>query len=425
MSASTMNVNHLKKDELEYELAYRGMKPEEMLVADMRASLRSLIKLERANRSVVYQPYAFVAATELEAISKKYDELDGLVKESDGDVARLARCGSRGLHLLGRVDHIPIKPADAALSSSRGEWLAKVSALLGRLQYGPAKPAHLDISAALIGPEDRNREDDDDSLSDADDAEQSVLNQTLGTASSHTPMGRRIPIHKWNVKFTGEAGSPSVMDFLERVAELRVARGYSEEELYRSSLDLFAGKALLWYRSNLRRTKTWTDLSNLLKRDYLPPDYRSRLFQEILTRTQGPDEKIVEYLACMNALVDRYGSMSRDVVLDIVRRNLAPFYITQMPEVRSLEELETACLRLETVKYRAENYRAPPKKSKECVEPDLACLSTGVESVDLDPSDGRPSARAITCFGCGRRGHVRRFCPQRRPQRSENPNGRS
>ena len=420
-----MNVNHLKKDELEYELAYRGMKPEEMLVADMRASLRSLIKLERANRSVVYPPYAFVSATELGAISKKYDELDGLVKEVDGDVARLARCCSRSLHLLGRVDHIPIKPADANLTAQRGEWLAKVSSLLGRLQYGPAKPAHLDLSTALIGPEDRTREDDDESVSDDDDAEPSVLNQTLGAASSHALSGRRIPIHKWNVQFTGEAGSPSVMDFLERVTELRIARGYTEEELYRSSLDLFSGKALLWYRSNVRRAKSWTDLSSMLKRDYLPPDYRSRLFQELLNRTQGPDEKIVDYLACMNALVDRYGSMSREVVLDIVRRNLAPFYITQLPEVRSLEELETACLRLETVKYRAENYRAPPRKSKECVEPELACLSAGAGSLDLNSTEGRSSARAITCFGCGKRGHIQRFCPQKRPRRPENSTGRS
>ena len=223
----------------------------------------------------------------------------------------------------------------------------------------------------------------------------------------------------------------SVMDFLERVTELRKARGYSEDELYRSSLDLFAGKALLWYRSAIRKCSRWQDLADLLKKHYLPPDYRSRLFQELLNRTQGPDEPIVEYLACVQALVDRYGNMSRSVHLDIVRRNLAPFYTMQLPPVHSMEELEAECLLLETKKYRAEHYRAPPSRNSGAVEPGLACLATGTATAEVAPNlAARPTDRPSRstgprlCWVCNRPGHLARDCRQRPSSNSGNAAGR-
>ena len=432
MAASKMNLHDLKKDELEYELTVRGIGTAGLGVDDMRASLRPLLRLERTDRSVSYSPVTFIEADALDAIGTKYAELEAAAAALADDTTGRAntRLASRGLHLLGRVNRIPIKAGETELIEKRGTWLAKVSALLGRLPRMRPRSDGVNMSSTMVEPRTSLLTANEEPVEEEDDDDDSLPEQNA-SCSYNAARGRRIPVYKWNVTFTGEPGSISVMDFLERVSELRRARGYTEDELHQSALDLFQGKALLWYRSAGRRTRTWVELVDLLKRHYLPPDYRSRLFGEILSRTQGQNEPIVEYLACMQALVDRYGTMSREVLLDVVRRNLAPFYTMQLPDVHSLEDLEAECLKLETKKYRAEHYHAPPRKNKDCVEPELACLASRLDEVTVAEAPREPQTRTKTvrpgvrCYNCDRLGHIARFCPQSRPRPSGNGDRRN
>ncbi|KAK9674611.1 hypothetical protein QE152_g40991 [Popillia japonica] len=102
------------------------------------------------------------------------------------------------------------------------------------------------------------------------------------------PPQRFQPVSKWQLKFRGDDKSMTVHSFLERVNELRVARGLTEAQLFDSAIDLFEGKALLWFRSNRDVFNDWKSLSALLIKHYEPPDYRARLFEDILGRTQDP-----------------------------------------------------------------------------------------------------------------------------------------
>ena len=411
---TSFHVHHLRQDELEYELRFRGLAAS--TVQTMRASLGSLVRLEREGNAPPYPKYTFDPAVDVVAITAKYGELEALVTAvtSGGTSGDRDRCCSRLLHLLGRVGSIPIGVATEAVTVQRADWMGKISALLTTLRRCKLGEPNLSTSLLELGSSDDN---------ESDDGAASVLNRSLPVTVA---TDRRVPVYKWGVRFTGDPKDMSVMDFLERIEELRRARGCTESELYHSSLDLFQGKALIWYRSAIGKCKTWPELAELLKHHYLPPDYRSRLFQEILNRTQGPDEPIVEYLSCMQALVLRYGQISKEVQLDIVRRNLAPYYTLQLPPVQTLEELERECLVIETKKYRAEHYRAPPRRTQSCVEPDLACVASGLGVLEMTEPAKRPpagpphSAATLRCHLCGRLGHIRRFCPRLRDETSGN-----
>lgn len=251
-------------------------------------------------------------------------------------------------------------------------------------------------------------------------------------------------IEKWNLKFTGELKQMSVHNFLERVTELCESRHVSKQQVFESAVDLFAGKALTWYRANKHRVHDWNSLTNLLKVHFEPPDYRSRLFREILERTQDTSESIVEYLSCMQALFRRYGGLSETAQLDILVRNLSPFYATQLPVVASMSQLEEECLRLEIKKYRSDNYVPPSRRKNQFVEPDFAFVgaeTTHHHVTSLRPetplfaSECTPSApnnicplpsnvntvetsqnfsRSVTCWNCNRAGHRSRDCREPR-----------
>lgn len=83
-------------------------------------------------------------------------------------------------------------------------------------------------------------------------------------------------------------------NFLERVDKLKFARGISDEILFESAIDLFDGKVLMWFRSNRYRVSDWENLSKLLRRDFEQPEYKTRLYQDILARTQEQTEPFVD-----------------------------------------------------------------------------------------------------------------------------------
>lgn len=417
-----MRAHHLLKEHLEYELKVRGVDAGEMTVLDMRSSLRSMLKLESSGTVVHYPEYQFGADVEIPEIEELYKALLKSVTEFTGAAtdSLYGRLQSRVLHLIGRVDRIPLKEGNGITQDTlkkRGSLMAKASALLGTLDDNCKREARRNISGVLNGTVASSSSDDGEGATE-DSSASAPASPALNSTRIRHARASRQPVYKWGLRFSGDPKGLSVSNFLERVEELRVARGMSMEELFESSLDLFDGKALLWYRSVIKRCKTWDDLGKLLTRHYLPPDYNARLLQEILSRTQGPNESIVEYLACMAALFARYGKVGPDVQLDITVRNLAPFYTMQLPVVRSLEELEQECLKLEVKKYRAETYQAPAVRSRVrgAVEPDLAYVSSasGASTSSRDRIHEISHSRIppdVVCFNCRGTGHRFRNCP--------------
>lgn len=75
-----------------------------------------------------------------------------------------------------------------------------------------------------------------------------------------------------------------------------------------SAVDLFKGKALIWYWSICPLVSSWNDLSIKLKREFQPFDYDILLWEEIKRRTQGKDETIGVYVAVTENLFKRLGA---------------------------------------------------------------------------------------------------------------------
>lgn len=204
----------------------------------------------------------------------------------------------------------------------------------------------------------------------------------------------------------------SISAFLERVEELRIARHVTKEELFNSGIDLFTDRALIWYRDAKKYVSTWDELVMALKKEFQPPNFYERLFEEIKKRTQGPDESIGIYLAIMSAMFGRLSCpVSEATQLRILLRNIAPFYQNQLGliSVTSVFHLKELCRKLEERREAVEAF-VPPSR-RQALEPDLAYI--GIEPVvavslaetTKPPSKSKADSRQSLCYNCEQPGH--------------------
>lgn len=398
MDSFVLDADSLAEDEIIYELKLRGVsvaagKSE----IELRGLLRPLLKLESSQKSLHYPTNPINVDEELTALETKLLGLDlNLSAHDTTNVLGLQHLRGRVYHVLKRINRIRVDELTAEQVTARSDCLARALSLLDRLDL-------------LCG--------DTDSVPDTARVDFAHLfdSTRVPIASS----GRAQPVAKWQLKFSGDPRGISVHNFLERVNELRVARGVSEHQLFESAIDLFEGRALQWYRCNRQRFTCWTSLSDLLVKHYEPPDYRPRLFEDILSRTQDPHESFVDYFSCMLAMMRRHGGIGDEMQLDILTRNLAPFYTMQLPTVSTLAQLEDECLKLEKKKHRADHYRPPSRKRGSYVEPDLACVSANplfASEYFSSESQSSPVVNAvqsdkIKCYNCDQLGHAFRSCP--------------
>lgn len=149
--------------------------------------------------------------------------------------------------------------------------------------------------------------------------------------------------------------------------------------------------------------KSYKELSARLVRHYEPPNYRQRLFQKNLSRTQHPNESIVDYFN---------GNISEELKVGILCKNWAPFYIMQLPDVKTVAQLEEECLKLEVKKYRTEHYVAPKQRIGNSVEPNFAYVNSMSDTFSQNLAVTRiATVPEITCWNCQQEGHRRQQCP--------------
>lgn len=403
MSSPRYKVNRLSADELKYELAVRGLS--EANVDSMRKSLRTLLKLELEGSSIEFPPHPFAFDDDSSAICNKIAEVQELLDSLDvNDSSLCEKINSKIYHLIGRVNRCNAVTSED--KSVKTQLTVKILNL--RTDFDKAVKVFNQslINQSLGVPDLGLLNVDDDVSSDEEATSQPQASSSLVVS----PTIKSVPVSQWNLTFSGE-DHLSLNAFLIAVDEKRFSRNVSIEELFRSAIDLFRGKALVWFRANRKHLSDWNSLVALLRAEFQPPDYNDKLFEEIKNRTQGPNETMGIYLAYMENLFDRLTiKVPETTKLKILLNNLHPFYQTQLglETVSSRDELLRIGRLLEARKAVVDKYHLPPsrKSNEKLLEPDLACTHTA----DL-VSEVQPSSSSIVCWNCNKSGHISSTCP--------------
>lgn len=240
----------------------------------------------------------------------------------------------------------------------------------------------------------------------------------------------QMAINKWNVHFEGHSG---VSSFLERIEELRIARGLTRNHLFIAAVELFKGDALIWYRSVRPNLRDWDDLVGKLRNAFLPCDYENSLWEEIRSRTQGAEERVVIFIAAIENLFNRLPNKPSEISrILIIRRNLLPAIQTQLAleNYYTIEELSRSARLIEDAKLVSARYRPPPTQTNQILEPDLAYhrprvqrthaieteanLNTSQVSATTENPVQRSEVKCQgpTCYNCNQQGHIYTRCPQ-------------
>lgn len=431
----TMSAYHLRRSEVEYELKVRSL-PFEGTAAELRKQLTLAVGSNKEVDEAAVN--ALDTTVEFEECETKYQDLSALVSDYEGNHKdnEFHRIVARLWHLYLRANRIPVGATMDDDEDQTKELLVKKSKeLLDSFkdkdkdvadESRDVKTTKEDIPQPLrgenrpeglsIGKVQENRKQE---IDETQGKAEHLQEEKRGTENYARP--RYVPVYKWGIKF--DSTGPSIASFLERVEELRRARGVTHQELFDSSVDLFAGSALIWYRSSASRIHSWVQLCKELKEVFQPPDYDFRLQQEIFNRFQGEKESVDLYVAAMEGLYGRLsGNVPETTRLAQVFHNLHPQLQDRLAlvDIKTMDDLRTMGRRVEAGRLRQTRPRPSPSPGSS-LEPDLAYQEpfhrrapvTGRVAAITEETTPRRFSGA--CWNCGREGH--RFTNCRNPRK--------
>lgn len=163
---------------------------------------------------------------------------------------------------------------------------------------------------------------------------------------------KSVPVNQWKLNFTGENRGIHLLDFLNQIEMYQRSENISDPEMVLSIVHLLSGRARLWYQSIMAYTKTWTELVNEMKREFLPIDYDYQLLCDIANRTQRPNENFGEYITHMKALFRCLAQpITESHQLYFLQKNLLPKYSLAIAPLglHTIDALSEACRRIDSV----------------------------------------------------------------------------
>lgn len=397
---SAEHVQFLQTHELKYEIELRGGHPKKSR-DDRRQQLRVIFRREKCKLDPdTISPLSFeddLHGIKL-SLTSLQEDVSKLSENSEPTVFK--RISARLLHLSSRID-ISV-PKDAAQKLEKQQLEEEICAIEGEFldKEETFRIASLSIKTPPVSPTP---------------ASASAPSTSTVPNSAAVPL-YRVPVHKWNVSFSGEINE-SLTSFLERVSELREARNVSNSELFSSAVDLFSGPALIWFRSIKHTVDNWQSLVEKLRDTFLPSDYNDELLAEIRKRTQGEKENVILFIAQMQGLFAKLTPKPTETEqIKIIRKNLLPYFLGQLAlhKISSISELTSLCKQLSETRTLMDKYHPPTQQNHCLAEPSLS-YSHASEPVNTSEvrgdnvSDFR-SPSSAKCWNCRRSGHIYSEC---------------
>lgn len=302
-----MKPRHLLAPEIDYELKIRNVVTDRD-IKDKHKILGKLLQKERESgktQLLVDPDYSFI--NEQNAINITLDSIKNNVSDFEGTTkdSLYIRTKSRLSHVQGRIERMQIDRTILEQVTFKNEALATSITLEadldGSIKTDNPTPQVIDLSSTF------------------------GYNNQPNTSSPYAFPNKTVPIYKWDLKFDGSNSGLGVKAFLERVEELSEARHVTKKMLYESAVDLFTGKALLWFR-HLKESgivSDWDSLVSKLEIDFLDLDYEEELWNSIKNRKQLSDESVVIFVAIMESLYNRLSNKPAVVTrIKWIKRNL-------------------------------------------------------------------------------------------------------
>lgn len=448
-----MDVNALHKDELEFELACRGIS-DCKTVATMRKFLREILVREQSGESTISfkVPKSCIdnPNNEILICEKKLSAIISLISEvsHSPEHSFFRRIHSRLTHLLNRAKLIiPSESGDIEKHLTLLKNIQDTLSSLRQIEQEEEEEEDVisehdkDILQKSLGEEAmqimeqlekcRSSEIHQNRASQSTVANTDIPRATLErpTPSLRHPgllrsstfddgfyKRKLVPVKDWGVKFSGK-GTVSVNAFLERVDELKEARNAVDEDLFRYAIDFFEEEALIWFRANKGAVTNWAQLVRLLLDTFQRPYYQEELLEEIKRRTQSNQESILVYIAIMQNMFNRLPTPIPEAQkLMILRRNLQPYFQKAIcrDTFDSVSELTSVLRIIERTKMSCDNFKEP-SQSDHSLERDLAYKgSTATKSRNENTSElaaiddkGGPLTK---CWNCRTPGHRFKDC---------------
>lgn len=458
-----MDPQFLLKDEVEYELACRGINLKST-VSVMKKVLNEVMQSQHGQ--ITNPPQLNTVKYELEVCAAKLNVLSNYISELSGrpDRNQFKRLVSRLYHVQNRISFIQPEVEDDGIRKEG--VLQQCQVLLDKLEgqddlvedqnLTAEDKAILENTLGELGRQIIQKFDimavtskepiRGDSFSEEQRAQEVVgfeknvsfaVNQwgqdsRWGQSSrskfirsstvdeEEMPKRKLVPVYQWGLKFSG-GSSTSVNAFLERVSELKEARNATNSDLWRYAIDFFEGDALIWYRANREYATNWEELVILLRRAFQRPYYQEELLAEIRARTQGHDESVLIYISVMQNMFNRLPNrISETEKLSVILKNLQPYYQQAVcrDNFSAVPELINVLRIIERTKLNCDRFQEPAM-SRDRLEPDLAyrvgTQGTGLgEVAEIKSAPVRELGAAKPaekrCWNCRESGHLFREC---------------
>lgn len=199
--------------------------------------------------------------------------------------------------------------------------------------------------------------------------------------------------------YSGYSDGKSVHDFLQALDAYIAALGASEETALAQIVPIaLTGDAARWKRMQ-RPFQSMADFRARFREEFLPPDYELRIRDELASRTQHPDESLVEYIRALQELYSRAEPSASDA--EKVARAIRQCHPRFKPYLRgrdfvTLEALAREARAIQAGLLAELQYRPPPRV-EESLEPGCAWTGRGAGTCD----DARTQYVAIAQHGSG------------------------